>query len=101
MVNKKRPRSPSEERRAKDRKRKKKAMAEETPEQAEIRKQKNRERMAAKRKRETEEQRNIREVRLARRHHRIERATIIQAENWAEYLGVEVLPNLKFDTETN
>ncbi|KAI8518701.1 hypothetical protein Bbelb_047180 [Branchiostoma belcheri] len=35
--------------------------------------------------------------RLARRHHRIEsarpidpwRATIIQAENWAEYLGVE------------
>ncbi|KAI8510609.1 hypothetical protein Bbelb_115250 [Branchiostoma belcheri] len=45
--------------------------------------------------------------RLARRHHRIEsarpidpwRATIIQAENWAEYLGVEVLPNLKFDTE--
>ncbi|KAI8482177.1 hypothetical protein Bbelb_400650 [Branchiostoma belcheri] len=36
--------------------------------------------------------------RLARRHHRIEsarpidpwRATIIQAENWAEYLGVEV-----------
>ncbi|KAI8520197.1 hypothetical protein Bbelb_034540 [Branchiostoma belcheri] len=25
---------------------------------------------------------------------------LIQAENWAEYLGVEVLLNLKFDTET-